>query len=77
MLLDAQLPLARVGDLGGFDRWRDGPLAEVTEGAFQMADMAVMKIALPLAGIMALWLGVMRLAEQSGLVQNSPRRCGR
>ncbi len=46
-----------------------GRLREVTEGAFQMADMAVMKIALPLAGIMALWLGVMRLAEQSGLVQ--------
>ena len=34
-----------------------GRLAEVTAGAFQMADTAVMKIALPLAGIMALWLG--------------------
>ncbi len=46
-----------------------GRLPEVTAGAFQMADTAVMKIALPLAGIMALWLGVMRLAERSGLVQ--------
>ncbi|MBI5689566.1 MAG: spore maturation protein [Verrucomicrobia bacterium] len=46
-----------------------GRLREVTESAFQMADTAVMKIALPLAGIMALWLGVMRLAERSGLVQ--------
>ncbi len=46
-----------------------GRLREVTEGAFQMADVAVMKIALPLVGIMALWLGVMRLAERSGLVQ--------
>lgn len=46
-----------------------GRLREVTEGAFQMADTAVMKIALPLVGIMALWLGLMRLAERSGLVQ--------
>lgn len=50
-----------------------GRLAEVTAGAFQMADTAVMKIALPLAGIMALWLGVMRLAERSGLVQQLAR----
>ena len=46
-----------------------GRLREVTEGAFAMADTAVMKIALPLAGVMALWLGLMRLAERSGLVQ--------
>lgn len=50
-----------------------GRLAEVTAGAFQMADTAVMKIALPLVGIMALWLGVMRLAERSGLVQQLAR----
>lgn len=50
-----------------------GRLAEVTAGAFQMADTAVMRIALPLAGIMALWLGVMRLAERSGLVQQIAR----
>lgn len=46
-----------------------GRMMEVTTGAFQMADTAVMKIALPLVGVMALWLGVMRLAERSGLVQ--------
>src|SRR5438445_2158322 len=28
-----------------------------------------MKIALPLVGIMAIWLGIMRLAERAGLVQ--------
>jgi spore maturation protein SpmA/spore maturation protein SpmB len=50
-----------------------GRLREVTESAFQMADTAVMKIALPLVGIMALWLGVMRLAERSGLVQGLAR----
>jgi spore maturation protein SpmA len=28
-----------------------------------------MKLALPLAGVMALWLGIMRLAEKAGLIQ--------
>ncbi len=46
-----------------------GRMKEVTEGAFTLAETAVMKIALPLIGIMALWLGIMRLAEQSGLIQ--------
>ncbi|MGZ5004912.1 MAG: nucleoside recognition domain-containing protein, partial [Chthoniobacterales bacterium] len=41
----------------------------VTKGAFEAAEMAVMKIALPLVGIMAIWLGIMRLAERAGLVQ--------
>lgn len=50
-----------------------GRMKEVTEGAFQMADTAVMKIALPLVGVMALWLGLMRLAERSGLVQQVAR----
>ncbi|MGB8354628.1 MAG: nucleoside recognition domain-containing protein [Chthoniobacteraceae bacterium] len=46
-----------------------GHLPEVTTGAFNTAKSAVMEIALPLAGIMAIWLGMMRLAEQSGFVQ--------
>ncbi|MBA4136783.1 MAG: nucleoside recognition protein [Opitutus sp.] len=46
-----------------------GRLADVTAGAFGMAETAVMRIALPLIGVMALWLGMMRLAERSGLVQ--------
>jgi spore maturation protein SpmA len=45
-----------------------GRLAEVTTGAFEACKTAVVTLALPLAGIMALWLGVMRLAEKSGLV---------
>src|SRR5581483_11562946 len=43
-------------------------LKEVTDKAFEMAEFAVMKTALPLVGIMALWLGIMRLAERAGLV---------
>lgn len=46
-----------------------GRLAEVTTGAFSMAETAVMRIALPLVGVMALWLGLMRIAERAGLVQ--------
>jgi len=45
-----------------------GNLAEVTTGAFDAAKTAVMNIALPLAGLMAFWLGLMRLAEKSGMV---------
>ena len=45
-----------------------GQLKEVTTAAFEGCKTAVMTIALPLAGVMALWLGVMRLAEKSGLI---------
>ncbi|HWB60943.1 MAG TPA: nucleoside recognition domain-containing protein [Chthoniobacteraceae bacterium] len=46
-----------------------GKLTEVTGSAFDSANYAVMNVALPLTGIMAIWLGMMRLAEQSGFVQ--------
>ncbi len=45
-----------------------GRMKELTEGAFTMTETAVMKIALPLIGFMALWLGIMRLAEKAGLI---------
>jgi spore maturation protein SpmA len=47
--------------------WNDR-LKDVTGGALDGAKTAV-TIALGLIGIMALWLGVMRLAERAGLVQ--------
>ena len=43
-------------------------LKAVADKSFEMAEYAVMKTALPLVGIMALWLGIMRLAERAGLV---------
>src|SRR5512135_117482 len=43
-------------------------LKAVADKSFEMAEFAVMRTALPLVGIMALWLGVMRLAERAGLV---------
>jgi spore maturation protein SpmA len=54
--------------IGGWNnRWK-----EVTDGAFDGAKTAV-TIALGLIGVMALWLGVMRLAERAGLVQKIAR----
>src|SRR5437867_8545909 len=43
-------------------------LKEVADRSFEMAKFAVLDTALPLVGIMALWLGIMRLAERAGLV---------
>ncbi len=45
-----------------------GALDKVTAGAFKACQTAVVDLALPLIGYMALWLGMMRLAERSGLV---------
>ena len=50
--------------------WNDR-LPEVTAGAFDGAKPAV--TILGLIGVMALWLGVMRLAERAGLVQRIAR----
>src|ERR1043166_1978658 len=50
--------------IGGWD----GRLKEVADKSFEMAEFAVVKTAFPLVGIMALWLGIMRLAERAGLV---------
>jgi spore maturation protein SpmA len=51
--------------------WNDR-LKEVTGGALDGAKTAV-TIALGLIGIMALWLGIMRLAERAGVVQRIAR----
>ena len=46
----------------------EGRLKEVAEKSFEMADTAVLKTAFSLIGVMALWLGIMRVAERAGLV---------
>ncbi len=46
-----------------------GHLEGITAATFEACKTAVINIALPLAGIMALWLGIMRLAEKSGALQ--------
>ncbi|MBX9743507.1 MAG: spore maturation protein [Chthoniobacterales bacterium] len=47
----------------------NGHLEAVTAAIFDASKTAIMTIALPLSGIMALWLGMMRLAEKSGLLE--------
>lgn len=51
--------------IGGFT----DHLADVTKGAIDNARFAVMDIGLPLVGFMSMWLGIMRLAEKSGMVK--------
>lgn len=50
--------------IGGWN----GQLKDVADQSLEMANTAVVKIAFALIGVMALWLGVMRLAERAGLV---------
>ncbi len=50
--------------IGGWN----GQLKEVADKSFEMANTAVLGIAFALIGVMALWLGIMRLAERAGLV---------
>jgi len=46
----------------------NGRIAEVTNAAIKSAETAV-ELALGLIGVMALWLGLMKIAEESGLVR--------
>lgn len=45
-----------------------GRTKEVTEAAIDSAETAV-ELAIGLIGIMALWLGIMKIAEKGGLVR--------
>lgn len=45
----------------------------VTASALAMTETAVMGIALPLAGMMMFWLGIMRLMEKAGLLESAAR----
>jgi len=46
-----------------------GNIDKVTQAAIDSAKLAV-ELAIGLIGIMALWLGIMKIAEESGLVQS-------
>lgn len=50
--------------IGGWN----GQLKEVADKSLEWANTSVVGIAFALIGVMALWLGVMRLAERAGLV---------
>ncbi len=40
----------------------------IIDGTFESAKMGVMDIALPLAGVMTLWLGIMNIGEKAGAI---------
>jgi len=46
----------------------NGTIEEVTQAAIDMAKVSV-EIAIGLIGIMALWLGIMKISEESGLIR--------
>jgi spore maturation protein SpmA len=50
-----------------------GQFAAINQGALNAARSAVMDVALPLCGAMTLWLGMVRLAEKAGLIQQIAR----
>ncbi|ATQ73277.1 hypothetical protein CR152_01210 [Massilia violaceinigra] len=41
---------------------------KIVDGTFESAKMGVMDIALPLAGVMTLWLGIMNIGEKAGAI---------
>jgi len=59
--LAAALQYAFTGDFAIFER--------VVKSTFDMAKFSVMDIALPLAGVMTLWLGLMNIGERAGAIR--------
>ena len=51
-------------------------LKRVVDGTFESARVGVMEIALPLAGVMTLWLGVLAVGERAGAIQAVSRIIG-
>ena len=51
----------------------NGRMGEVTDAAIAGAELAV-ELAIGLIGVMALWLGIMKIAEATGLVRGLARR---
>jgi spore maturation protein SpmA len=56
------------GDFSAFEK--------IISSTFEMSEFAVMKIALPLGGVMILWLGLMNIGEKAGAVNFLSRIVG-
>src|SRR5258706_8640400 len=54
-----------LGDVDVFKR--------IIDGTFESARSGVMDIALPLAGVMTLWLGILAIGEKAGLIDSVAR----
>jgi spore maturation protein SpmA len=66
------MPMIAAVLIGGYHDFigaSSGTLKEMTDNGFEMAKTAVMDIALPLVGVMALWLGIMRLGVAKKMVR--------
>jgi spore maturation protein SpmA/spore maturation protein SpmB len=64
----AAIQLIVTGDFGIFEK--------VVKATFDMAKFSVMDIALPLAGVMTLWLGLMNIGEKAGAIRFLSRIVG-
>lgn len=49
---------------------------KIVSSTFEMSEFAVMKIALPLGGVMILWLGIMNIGEKAGAINFLSRIIG-
>ncbi|MEO5692485.1 MAG: nucleoside recognition domain-containing protein, partial [Usitatibacter sp.] len=65
------------GFLAAFAQWIFLGDAEVfkriVDGTFDSAKLGVMEIALPLAGVMTLWLGILSIAQRAGAIDSVAR----
>ena len=67
-MLAAVLQVIFTGDFSVFEK--------IISGTFEMSEFAVMKIALPLGGVMILWLGLMNIGEKAGAINFLSRIVG-
>jgi spore maturation protein A len=65
---DAVGPGESAVSLAGLPEVRFRKLQDITAAAFFWAEFSVLELALPLLGVLALWLGVVKIAEHGGLV---------
>ena len=66
-----------VGFIAALAQWLIGGDTEVfkriVDGTFDAARVGVMEIALPLAGVMTLWLGMLAIGEKAGAIDRLAR----
>jgi spore maturation protein SpmA len=59
-----------------FDQTDLNAFKDIMDSVFSMAEFSVMKICLPLIGVMALWLGIMKIGEKAGVINKLARLVG-
>ncbi|MEO0601120.1 MAG: nucleoside recognition domain-containing protein, partial [Myxococcota bacterium] len=60
--------VAALERVGRFDFGEASPMTALGQGLFDMAKAAVLDVILPLIGIMAFFLGLMKVAEEAGVM---------